>query len=706
MRLPEKTVISFFVVLLTSASAFGQDLFTFTGPDGAAVVQSAAVADGDTMGPEIIGPLEIDLDLELLRSRPEGLLIPVVAGGLPQRVLLRHFEDRGNGDLVWSGAAAGGWAETHVLTVLGDAVIGSFWDDSGYRTELVASATTGAGTVVSASNAEDPDGDWCLDAMRDAAEVRQAAGGRLPTFRPVARQAARAEEASGSPMNEVDITFVITEGARKHLRLLGGAHGYAQSLVDFGNQIFRNTELPIRLNVRGLEKDQFGYPVDAMFYPTFEIRYEGVENRVQAIRSHHGSDLIHILSKNRVDESGGGIVCGAANIYGPWLDQQMMATQAYGYTNMICDERLPGYGRVTFIHELGHNFGLNHNWQVPHWPKQGTRWPHVGYGFLSNPRADSWRNPLEGPQPTGPFKETGAVTVMGYNPREPGWLRVPLWSAAAKRFDLRNGEYGMKSKDKTTRWKMGRKNRISSRQLLLDTGPDMAALSDYQWRLSRGPDNLRIAARDNGDETISLDFAWDDMSDDEWGFQLSATVWREEVDRIGWIPLIRRVPETHLPGYMAPADAETLNVTLDALPPGRGMTWTVASRNYDGPTPSLSVHVGPVERPGMVVFGAPVVKDNGKRTRFPFWIEGERAGRVKQYRVTVSPEGRAGVWEGVSVVQSNSLDCRQGDGCGQEIAWDLDYGFGLLTTGEIMVVTLTAENDYGSQSATIRAVAP
>lgn len=278
------------VLSLLGTVAHAQQLFTITEPDGPAVVQSASTAGGDTMGPEIIGPIEIDLDLELLRSRPEGLLIPVAAGGLPQRVLLRHFEDRGNGDLVWSGAAAGGRAETHVLTVAGDAVIGSFWDDRGYRTELVASSTTGAGTVVSASNAAEPANDWCLDALHDADAVRQATGGRLPTHSPRSRQAARSEQASGRSTNEIDITFVYSEGGRKHVRLHGGTHGYAQSLVDFGNQVFRNTKVPMRLNVRGVEREQFDYEVDSLFYPHFQIG-KAVENRFQAIRYHHGSDL-------------------------------------------------------------------------------------------------------------------------------------------------------------------------------------------------------------------------------------------------------------------------------------------------------------------------------------------------------------------------------------------------------------------------------
>lgn len=687
---------------LAGASAQAQQLFTFTEPVGPVAVQSAAAVDGDTMGPAVIGPIDIDLDLELLRSRPEGLLIPVVAGGPPQRILLRHFEDRGNGDLVWSGAAAGGWAETHVVTVLDDVVIGSFWDDRGYRTELVASSG-GGGVVRSASNANYPDGDWCLDVLPDAEAVRQAVGHRPPTYQPSSRQAARSEAAGKWPTNEVDITFVASEGA---IMLLEDAYGmeadagyieaYFQSLADFGSQVFRNTRVPIRLNVRGIETEGFDYELDSLFFPFFEILFDGaMPNRVQAIRAHHGSDLVHILSVNVLGLAFFG-VCGAANLYGPEFDESMMAANAFGHTNATCGVLRPGENRLTFIHELGHNFGLNHNWQVPHFPIDETRSPHVGYGFLSNPRSH-WRDPLGSPTPKR--KETGAFSIMAYRPKGSlGWLQVPMFSAADKSFFLRPGDYGMESKDPTTRWAMGRRDQISARQLLLDTGADIAALSDYQWRLSRGPDKLHIDARDNGDGTITLDFKWEDKSDDETGFYLTAYTWWNEVDLENFKST--RVDGPNLQGIWLLADTTEASLTRDALPSGHGMTWRVSALNHDGPTPSQAIEVGPVERPPMPVFGAA----NADVTRIPFWFE-EEGAPVLEFRSRSWLRGHEDHAHETSISWLRRPHCGPNTGCYVNIDWSVDRGVD-DPSGEILVLEFTAANPYGSQTATIEATVP
>ena len=85
--------------------------------------EAASAGDpGPSIGP---APTAVQVDLELLRGAPARLEVPTPDGSVlsaEQSV----FEDRGGGDLMWSGGQPGAGYDTVVLTVEGGRLVGRF----------------------------------------------------------------------------------------------------------------------------------------------------------------------------------------------------------------------------------------------------------------------------------------------------------------------------------------------------------------------------------------------------------------------------------------------------------------------------------------------------------------------------------------------------------------------------------------------------
>ena len=112
--------LAFAVVLLAPASAAqAQRLLTLV----SGVAEAASAGDpGPSIGP---APTAVQVDLELLRGAPARLEVPTPDGSVlsaEQSV----FEDRGGGDLMWSGGQPGAGYDTVVLTVEGGRLVGRF----------------------------------------------------------------------------------------------------------------------------------------------------------------------------------------------------------------------------------------------------------------------------------------------------------------------------------------------------------------------------------------------------------------------------------------------------------------------------------------------------------------------------------------------------------------------------------------------------
>ncbi len=139
-------------VLLPGVSAAQQLLrFSPVGADGgrAASVQSPAAVPGAS-GAEH----SVRVDVALLRTAPPRLELATPDGRL-LRAALTHFEDRGGGDVLWSGRIVGAGYDTILLAVRGGRVSGSYAEPArpGYS---LRSDASGLGVVAAPSTAGVP----------------------------------------------------------------------------------------------------------------------------------------------------------------------------------------------------------------------------------------------------------------------------------------------------------------------------------------------------------------------------------------------------------------------------------------------------------------------------------------------------------------------------------------------------------------------
>ena len=107
------------VLLLPASAAQAQRLLTLVPGVG----QAASAGDlGPSIGPV---PTAVQVDLALLRRAPARLEVPTPDGSVLSAVQ-SVFEDRGGGDLMWSGGQPGAGYDTVVLTVEGGRLVGRF----------------------------------------------------------------------------------------------------------------------------------------------------------------------------------------------------------------------------------------------------------------------------------------------------------------------------------------------------------------------------------------------------------------------------------------------------------------------------------------------------------------------------------------------------------------------------------------------------
>lgn len=594
-----------FAALLTATAAYGQQLFTFeeVAQGGPGVARSAVTADG------IAPSVPIRLDTSLLAARPEKLMLPDMGHG--QTWLQKaHFKERDRG-LTWAGGAEGGFAETSVLTTHNGYTVGTVLDSGGHRWQVRADPA-GVGSMTLESSG--PSSDWCLSDTAGEADEDAAHSTGSPD--PAARWTE--STSSATPSTIIDIVFVSSPRARKYWRDNGlDGNTEVQSFVDFANMVFRNSR--IRAEVRAVPTDLEGNKIENSPVPKLDFQLNTLAKamsqfeRLQALRTEYRADLVHIIAYGHFAEMMR--VCGIAMIPGKTDGPRKISKIAYGYTDLNCDIRYAGYGKWTFIHELGHNLGVQHNREIPHmkyrrWKRGGSR-SQDSYGFLRNP-GTPFDDPLKvdsiGDLPgsaglAGSYPNSAIATIMAYTPKGPGWLRVPYFSMPSKYLAVgelvSSGPNGpVPNGPAGTVWKLGKYDYANNATVIRRTTKLVAEASKHLWRFSHAPENPVIeSATDDGSGNVTLVVAWDDVSTDETGFRLVG----EEFQNYGGQLGIKA-----LGTFVAP-----LVVSEEGWSSGLGRrraTWTfphtdkvigvdVVAMNVDGDTDSGTKCIGPVSRP-------------------------------------------------------------------------------------------------------------
>ncbi len=350
------------VTLLAVSAAQAQRLLTLV-----PAVGSASSTDGP--GPSI-GPLPTAarVDLELLRGDPSWLEVPTPDGGVlsAERSV---FEDRGDGDLMWSGGQPGAGYDTVVLTVEGGRLVGRFAAAGGRAYQIHSERDGRGGMAAIVGPAPDSPIPLCAvhedaDAFHDAA-LHAAAGARAAAApvpdppRPVSNPQSH---------DRLDILVIYTATAAKNWADRGGAHAAIRHAGDYLKMVFRNNQIDVEPHIVHIAEgeaalDRTGMsPLwrrsDRPLWPLLEGSGE-----VLRLRHEHRPDLVHLFSGERWNLLD---ACGTA-----WQflgDVESFSSSGLrssaGFTGTLSWSTNRGYPcpdyAETFVHEIGHALGADH----------------------------------------------------------------------------------------------------------------------------------------------------------------------------------------------------------------------------------------------------------------------------------------------------------------------------------------------------------
>ena len=154
----------------------------------------------------------------------------------------------------------------------------------------------------------------------------------------------------------VDLLLLYTTSAREQYRQRGGIENRIMEYVDFGNDVLRDSGARVQLRVAHLE--ELEYEEDGSVRSNVLLdRVQGLEAHdafanVQNQRAETGADLIVLFGVTVTDN-----ICGLAGLPGPYRQGDIASLSrgvGYAFVAVSCNN-------VTFIHEIGHNFGNGHS---------------------------------------------------------------------------------------------------------------------------------------------------------------------------------------------------------------------------------------------------------------------------------------------------------------------------------------------------------
>lgn len=333
--------------------------------------QPVAVAAQD-FGPDI-APIAVQVDLELLRGEPGRLELPTPDG----RVLsaeLSVFEDRGGGDLMWSGGFVGAGYDSVVLTVEGGRLVGWFGEPGGVRYRISA-RPDGEGQMAHRTSLAGPEPEalCSVGAVPDPrllGQLRPPAGA-LAIDLPARVEASQSHE-------QLDILVVYTRTAASNWADQGGARAAIRSAGDYLNMVLRNGNVGVSARIVHMAQlsglDRVGRGGNGLYGTSIitQLRYDGEALR---LRREHGADLVHLFTGESPWALGG--ACGQHYLLFRDETAEDFSEYAYGWTSNACSDDGP-----IFAHEIGHGLGAHHDPENGGSPQTAFRPYAFGHGNL------------------------------------------------------------------------------------------------------------------------------------------------------------------------------------------------------------------------------------------------------------------------------------------------------------------------------------
>ena len=335
---------------------------------------SAVVMEGIAVGPGPSGQggaapprvsAEVQVTYDYLRLGFGFLELPLPDGSTIEAENA-VFEDRGDGNLMWTGEVPGAGYESVLFTVQDGHLVGWFGEPGGPK-YVVHAGPDGYGSL---AVEVEPSGDWCgvrepagrTRAMRGPGSVGPSAGpavfnlpGAAPSLGP---GPAGGRPGDGPPSRSVsqtalghwpylaatgqatlDFVVVYTSGFARAAESAGGVSVVLQAGFDYLNLVFRNGRLPAEARLMGVApaSPDLEEVASSRSLLLSALRRDPSAGR---LRQQHDADFVHAFAV----EFGVG---GFANLYGG----SPGAGHGFGVSSNP-------FG--IFAHEVGHNLGGHH----------------------------------------------------------------------------------------------------------------------------------------------------------------------------------------------------------------------------------------------------------------------------------------------------------------------------------------------------------
>ena len=445
----------------------------------------------------------IVVDRDLVRSGPQFLELETPDG----RVLAAErsvFEDRGDGNVMWSGRFPAADYDSVVLTVQDGHLQGMF-GEPGRAAYWIRSGLDGVGRLtqpVGGGPAE-----ICPGGLGPEEGAVPAAVAAPNTDRP-----ARVQSASNH--DRLDVLAVYTVRAAEVWESFGYGTPRAsvQAAMDFLNLVLRNNAMPITAHlVHVAEAPAALDGPRSLTGRLLQLR------EVAELRAEYQADLYHLFTGEAPQTLG---YCGIARLLRRVDERDETFADAYGVTAATCsfpaqEGAYPYFGQV-FAHEVGHNLGANHDPANTNTSRDVAVRPWAFGHYDIN---------------VAPTVET-IMSYRSYVPRQ--W--VPFFSSVRIQ---PNG------------WTIGKADERENERALYDTVPLAVQYSDKMPNpadLPESPSWVPAAPTDltvKATSSTSARLEWGDRSDDELGFRIQARTGGDM-----W-----RIVDT------APADRESIEVS-------------------------------------------------------------------------------------------------------------------------------------------------
>ena len=358
----------FSVLLLPAPAVQAQRLLTLVSGVGEA---SSSGDPGPSIGPPSTA---VQVDLELLRGAPARLEVPTPEGGVlsaQQSV----FEDRGGGDLMWSGGQRGAGYDTVVLTVEGGRLVGWFGAAGGGAYQIHAERDGRGGMA--------PLGGPGLDAPVPLCGVDAGTedGHDAHAHAAAAAFAADPSRRVSNPQSHdrLDILVAYTATAAENWANRGGAHAAIRHAGDYLKMVFRNNNLPVEPHIVHIAQasaalDRAGR--DLRVPRSGLIGLIQKDGDLRRLRHRHRADLVHLFTGEGPALLGN--PCGQHFLLAKGYTARRFSNGGtYGWTSngAYCDYV------ATFVHELGHGLGANHEPPVTKLPQRA--YTPYAFGYMN-----------------------------------------------------------------------------------------------------------------------------------------------------------------------------------------------------------------------------------------------------------------------------------------------------------------------------------